>query len=74
MPNFLVLHQTGPELADLEVCDVILGKEAGEAEEAIREAMTKGEGEYVAVPFDAERVLRRKAQTKFELSAVSEEP
>jgi hypothetical protein len=57
--NFLILYKTGPELADLEVCDVILGKTAAEAEQALREAITKGPGQYIAVPFDAKAVIWR---------------
>jgi hypothetical protein len=48
--DFIVLHQSGPGAADLEVCAVLYGRGAEDGEEVIREALTKGEGRYVAVP------------------------
>ena len=62
---FLVLFKRGEDDADLDVCAVIRGKKADEAEEAIKEAMTKGPGEYIAVPFDPSKIVRREAKRAF---------
>lgn len=50
MTDFLVLFKTGSGAADYEVCAVIQGKKAEEAEAAVREGLTRGPGEYLAVP------------------------
>jgi hypothetical protein len=62
---FLVLFKRGEADADLDVCGVIRGKKADEAEVAIKEAMTEGPGEYIAVPFDPSKILRREAKRAF---------
>lgn len=72
--DFLVLYKTGEGIADYDVAGMILGKTNEEAVEAIREAMTRGEGEYVAVPFDAGRIVRRVAKRRMDLEAPSSAP
>jgi preprotein translocase subunit SecD len=73
MSDFLVLHKTGPNPGDLEVVDVILGKKDDEGEKAIEEALTKGEGQYIALPFDEDKIVKRKAQQTLSLSEVTAE-
>jgi hypothetical protein len=72
--NFLVLYKTGPGIGDLDVCGVVLEKKAEEAEEAIKEAMTRGPGEYIAVPFDPSKILCRKAKSVLSLGEPDPEP
>lgn len=67
MLHYLVLRQVGTGTADLEVRGVVSGKE-GEGERAIREAMTDEEGEYLAIPFDPETIVRRVASREMALA------
>lgn len=67
--DFLILYKTGKAEAEAEVCAVIRGKSKDEGEEAIKEAMVNGPGQYVAIGFDPSNMITRQAEPSIKLTA-----
>lgn len=66
MPIFLILKRTGSKPDDLDVIAVIDKPKSKEAEQALSDIVDEP-GDYIAVPFDEEKIVQKRARHKIEL-------